>query len=68
MLYAVVWWVVSARHWFKGPKVNIEHRMLGREENIIYGKDRCDKSGDSSANNLTEETRDLSNRKAADLA
>lgn len=29
MLFITIWWVVSARHWFKGPKVNIEHRMLG---------------------------------------
>ncbi|KAL9117427.1 MAG: hypothetical protein Q9187_006036 [Circinaria calcarea] len=68
MLCAVVWWVLSARHWFKGPKVNIEHQMLGKEENIVYGKDRSDKSGGSSANSLTKDMRDLSDRKAADLA
>lgn len=28
----MVWWFVSARHWFKGPKVNLEHLMLGRED------------------------------------
>ena len=32
MLLALVWWVVSARKWFKGPKVNLEHVMYGREE------------------------------------
>lgn len=68
MLYAVVWWIVSARHWFHGPKVNIEHQMLRREENIIHGKDGSNDSGDSSANSFTQETRDLSDSKAADLA
>lgn len=27
----LIWWVVSARKWFKGPKVNVQHMMLGRE-------------------------------------
>ncbi|KAI9792516.1 MAG: hypothetical protein M1816_002036 [Peltula sp. TS41687] len=27
MLFALVWWVLSAHKWFKGPKVNVEHRM-----------------------------------------
>lgn len=35
MTGALIWWVVSARKWFKGPKVNIEHYMLGREGNVI---------------------------------
>ena len=38
MGYALIWWVVSARHWFKGPKVNIQHQMLGREDNVLEGK------------------------------
>ena len=68
MLYAIVWWIISARHWFKGPKVNIEHQMLGREENMIHGKDGSNDSGDSTANSFIKETRDFSDRKAADLA
>lgn len=28
----LVWWVVDARKWFKGPKVNLEHLMHGRED------------------------------------
>lgn len=31
MLFSLIWWVVSARKWFKGPKVNLEHMMHGRE-------------------------------------
>ncbi|KAF2498824.1 amino acid transporter [Lophium mytilinum] len=38
MLGAMVWWFVSARKWFKGPKVNVEHMMLGREGNVVEGK------------------------------
>ncbi|KAK5940615.1 GABA/polyamine transporter [Knufia obscura] len=38
MFLAVVWWVVDARKWFRGPKVNIEHMMIGREGNVLEGK------------------------------
>lgn len=31
MVLVTIWWFVSARKWFKGPKVNIEHMMLERE-------------------------------------
>lgn len=34
----MTWWVVSARKWFKGPKVNVEHLMLGRDGNVIEGE------------------------------
>ncbi|KAF2204166.1 amino acid transporter [Delitschia confertaspora ATCC 74209] len=37
MLGAIIWWFVSARKWFKGPKVNIEHMMLGRQGNVVEG-------------------------------
>lgn len=39
MLFIIVWWVASAHRWFKGPKVNIAHQMLGREGNVLEGKD-----------------------------
>ncbi|KAF2187826.1 hypothetical protein K469DRAFT_704785 [Zopfia rhizophila CBS 207.26] len=39
MLGAIIWWFVSARKWFKGPKVNIEHLMLGREGNTVDGEE-----------------------------
>ena len=63
MLCILIWWVIDARKWFKGPKVNIEHRMLGREENVIEGEG--DDSGGSSANSISKETAD---NKAAALA
>jgi amino acid transporter len=31
MFFVMIWWVVDARKWFKGPKVNIEHMMLDRD-------------------------------------
>ncbi|KAK3686287.1 GABA/polyamine transporter [Vermiconidia calcicola] len=30
MFLVSVWWIVDARKWFKGPKVNLEHLMNGR--------------------------------------
>jgi hypothetical protein len=33
MLGVLVWWVVDARKWFKGPKVNVEH-LMGREMSL----------------------------------
>jgi amino acid transporter len=45
MLGALVWWVVDAHKWFTGPKVNIQHMMLGQAENVIEGKDQGSDSG-----------------------
>lgn len=28
MFGVMIWWVVSARKWFKGPKVNVEHQAF----------------------------------------
>ena len=47
-------------------QVNIEHQMLGREGNVIDGKDHD--SGDSSAGSITKEDRDMDDKRAADLA
>lgn len=38
MLFSLIWWVVDARKWFKGPKVNIEHMMVG-DTRVIEGQD-----------------------------
>ena len=32
MTLITVWWLVDAKKWFKGPKVNVEHRMLYQNE------------------------------------
>ncbi|KAK3079778.1 hypothetical protein LTS18_003928, partial [Coniosporium uncinatum] len=42
MVLITIWWIISARKWFKGPKVNIEHLMLGRDGTVLdgEGKDR----------------------------
>ena len=37
MLAVIIWWFVDAHKWFKGPKVNISHLMLGREGNVVEG-------------------------------
>jgi hypothetical protein len=38
MTFVTIWWFVSAHKWFKGPKVNIEHMMLG-SDGTIEGQD-----------------------------
>lgn len=71
MLGAILWWIISARHWFTGPKVNIEHQMLGREGNVIDAKETEGESGGDSgdsANSLRTDSRALEDKKAADLA
>ncbi|EMC93424.1 hypothetical protein BAUCODRAFT_133352 [Baudoinia panamericana UAMH 10762] len=56
MLVVLIWWFVDARKWFKGPKVNLEHLMHGREEQaaqlaaeseVLEGKE-LDRSSSSS--------------------
>ncbi|KAF9735755.1 hypothetical protein PMIN06_010005 [Paraphaeosphaeria minitans] len=45
MLAVLVWWVVDARKWFKGPKVNVEHMMLGREGAVLEGAESEEAGG-----------------------
>ncbi|KAK4545715.1 hypothetical protein LTR36_002669 [Oleoguttula mirabilis] len=53
MFIILIWWVVSARKWFKGPKVNVDHLMLGREDQaahlggVIEGKEVGNRSSGS---------------------
>jgi hypothetical protein len=51
MFLVMVWWFISARKWFKGPKVNVQHMMLGREGNVIDGEGKSH-DGDSSSDNV----------------
>ncbi|KAK4998533.1 GABA/polyamine transporter [Elasticomyces elasticus] len=41
MSIIMIWWFLSARKWFHGPKVNVRRLMLGREdlENTIEGRE-----------------------------
>lgn len=64
MLTATIWFVVDAHKWFKGPKVNIEHRMLGREhDTLAYQANRTAQPEivheDSSAGSVSREEGDL---------
>ncbi|KAL1305739.1 hypothetical protein AAFC00_007321 [Neodothiora populina] len=48
MFAICIWWIVSARKWFKGPKVNVQHLMLGRDvegEYTIDGQEVSESSG-----------------------
>ncbi|GAQ06680.1 uncharacterized amino-acid permease C584.13 [Aspergillus lentulus] len=37
MLAVTIWWVIDARRWFKGPKINVEHVIHGVEANVDAG-------------------------------
>lgn len=54
MLFIMIWWVVSARKWFKGPAINVEHHMLGRED-VIDGVDRDESSDGPSLSDKRDE-------------
>jgi amino acid transporter len=49
MLAVIIWWVIDAHKWFKGPKVNVEHsiyREASSKDILVY-------DGVEDANNLT---------------
>lgn len=48
MTGVIIWWAVDAHKWFKGPKVNIEHQMMGRDGAGIEGNSILDGDGESS--------------------
>ncbi|TVY39504.1 putative amino-acid permease [Lachnellula subtilissima] len=37
MAMVLAWWFISARKWFKGPVINVEHHMLGRDNAVVHG-------------------------------
>ncbi|KAA8567679.1 hypothetical protein EYC84_008152 [Monilinia fructicola] len=54
MIMVIIWWFVSAHKWFKGPVINIEHYMIGRdpeefveriEDNSDDGKKKAEQAG-----------------------
>ncbi|KAK0306803.1 GABA/polyamine transporter [Friedmanniomyces endolithicus] len=53
MTLILIWWFVDARKWFKGPKINLDHLMLDREDQAaqlggtIEGKDALGRSDSS---------------------
>jgi hypothetical protein len=56
MFLVMCWWFISARKWFKGPRVNVNHMMLGREGNVIEGENKS-ADGDSSSDNVPADTK-----------
>lgn len=51
MFFVMLWWFISARKWFKGPRVNVDHLMIGRDGNVIEG------DGESSSDNAGDITK-----------
>lgn len=39
MFAVMIWWVVDARRWFKGPKINVEHAVYNVEPEASGGED-----------------------------
>ncbi|KAK2759455.1 hypothetical protein FQN54_002933 [Arachnomyces sp. PD_36] len=37
MFAILIWWVVDARKWFKGPKVNVEHQLVAHDVPVVEG-------------------------------
>ncbi|KAH7563866.1 hypothetical protein BM1_00913 [Bipolaris maydis] len=35
MFIIICWWFISAHKWFTGPKVNVEHMMMGRDVIVV---------------------------------
>ncbi|KAL8738403.1 MAG: hypothetical protein Q9190_008009, partial [Brigantiaea leucoxantha] len=62
MLFVMIWWVVDAHKWFKGPKVNIEHRMLGQGV-TVDGKAQEDSEG-SSTGSMTKDAKMIEDEEA----
>lgn len=65
MIGVLIWWFVSARKWFKGPKVNVEHAMLGREGNLVDGKVKGTDSGSEVQRELSKGAAELEAGKGA---
>lgn len=57
MLGVVVWWVVDARRWFKGPKVNVEHVVV-----VEGGVGNGNGNGDGDGRGSQDSTRSLTGR------
>ena len=67
MLAIIIWWFVSARKWFKGPKPDIKHQMLGRE--VLDAREVSNGSGGSSSGSITKaDDRVLDDKHAGTLA
>jgi hypothetical protein len=46
MLLALLWYAIDARHWFKGPKINVEHLIHFKAEGQEAEGDRDANSRD----------------------
>lgn len=59
MLGVVVWWMVDARRWFQGPKVNVEHVVVV----VVEGEEEDgDGDGDGNERGSQDSTRSLTGR------
>lgn len=67
MLAIIIWWFLSARKWFKGPKPDIQHQMLGRE--VLDGQEASKSSTGSRSGSISKaDLRVLDDKHAGALA
>ncbi|KAF2836555.1 amino acid transporter [Patellaria atrata CBS 101060] len=59
MAFVTVWWFVSAKHWFKGPKVNVDHMIHNRTDAVLEGKPMDSDSGSDNAAPVGEKKTEL---------
>ena len=56
MAIVTLWWFISARKWFKGPVINVEHAMLSGEGAVLDGVEHeMENSSDSDVHNKKAE-------------
>ncbi|KAM0184231.1 hypothetical protein ACHAPC_006172 [Botrytis cinerea] len=57
MSIVMIWWFVSAHKWFKGPVINVEHHMMGRDpEEIMEGVEDSSDDGKIKPNPFEKKT------------
>ncbi|KAI9649181.1 GABA/polyamine transporter [Ciborinia camelliae] len=58
MSMVMIWWYVSARKWFKGPVLNIEHHMIGQDaEEIVEGVEDSSDDGKNRPSSFEKKAR-----------
>ena len=84
MLFVIIWWIVDARKWFKGPRVsppawlscgrlaNADNQVNLEHQMLGREGNRIDgkepESGDSNAGSIAKDDRSSDDMKAAKLA
>jgi hypothetical protein len=63
MAMVLAWWFISAHKWFKGPVINVEHHMLGRDE-VVHG---VEGTSDSDTPSIPDKAAEAESTQTAEL-